>query len=235
MALQVSWLDITVRLTFTTVAGGLIGLDRSIHGRAAGLRTTLLVTLAASIAMILANSLLNVAGRQPDSFVTMDVMRLPLGVLTGIGFIGAGAIFRNDVLVVGVTTAATLWFATVMGLCFGAGALSLGSIAFVLGFVVLSSLRQVDNYVLKDRIARLDLSGDDNLTDELIRQILAPFDVRITDCSLMVDKSERRTSLSYELEWRDHSGDHGIPRFLLEIGDRSELTTFRWTPILLGV
>lgn len=236
MTLELSWLEILVRLALTIVAAGLIGLDRTVHGRAAGLRTTLLVALAASLAMILANSLLNVTGKQPDAFSMMDVMRLPLGILTGIGFIGAGAIFRNDVLVVGVTTAATLWFATVMGLCFGAGAIFLGCVALLLGLFVLSGLKRIEDHICKDRLAKLDLSGEDNLTDELIREILRSVDVRITDCSIMVDKTRRRTHLSYELEWRGHVGaaDHVSPQFLQQIANRPEVTAFTWTPTLLA-
>ena len=74
--------------------------------------------------MIQTNLLLATAGKSADSFVVLDLMRLPLGILTGMGFIGGGAILRRDGFVLGVTTAATLWFVTVIGLCFGAGRLS---------------------------------------------------------------------------------------------------------------
>ena len=69
----------------------------------------MLVALAAAISMIQVNLLLPSAGKPSDSFVMLDLMRLPLGVLSGMGFIGAGAIVRRNDLVQGVTTAATLW------------------------------------------------------------------------------------------------------------------------------
>src|ERR1700691_1010366 len=94
-----TWQDIALRLALSIVAGALIGFDRGEHGRPAGLRTTLLVCLAAAIAMLQANLLLTTRGRTADSFVTIDLMRLPLGILTGMGFIGAGAVFRRDGLV----------------------------------------------------------------------------------------------------------------------------------------
>lgn len=119
MPTTLGWNEIALRLTLTVIAGGLIGLNRGEHGRPAGLRTTLLVCLAASVAMIQTNLLIRTLGKTPDSFVVMDVMRLPLGILSGMGFIGAGAIVRRDNMVLGVTTAATLWFVTVIGLCFG--------------------------------------------------------------------------------------------------------------------
>jgi len=108
MPVQLEWADIGLRLACTLAAAFAIGLNRGEHGRPAGLRTTMLVSLAASIAMMLSNSLLGTAGRPEKSFVTFDVMRLPLGILTGMGFIGAGAILRRDNMVLGVTTAATL-------------------------------------------------------------------------------------------------------------------------------
>src|SRR5580692_845340 len=99
----------TIRLVCALLAGAVIGLNRSEHGHVAGLRTSILVSLAACVAMLQVNLLLPLAGRTPDSFVMNDLMRLPLGILSGMGFIGAGAIIRRDNLIVGVTTAATLW------------------------------------------------------------------------------------------------------------------------------
>jgi putative Mg2+ transporter-C (MgtC) family protein len=70
--------------------------------------------------------LLPLAGKLPSSFVMMDLMRLPLGILSGIGFIGAGVIIKQDGNVRGLTTAATIWLVTVLGLLFGGGNLYLG-------------------------------------------------------------------------------------------------------------
>lgn len=127
MSITLTWPEIALRLLCALVAGGLIGLNRSEHGRAAGIRTAMLVCLAACIAMLQVNLLLPLAGRPSDSFVMNDLMRLPLGILSGMGFIGAGAIVRRDNLVVGVTTAATMWLLTVLGLCFGGGQVGLGA------------------------------------------------------------------------------------------------------------
>src|SRR5579862_8631293 len=94
MSNQPGWLEIALRLTLTVVAGALIGLDRGEHGRPAGLRTTMLVCLAAAVSMVQANLLMNTVGKAGNSFVVLDLMRLPLGILTGMGFIGGGAILR---------------------------------------------------------------------------------------------------------------------------------------------
>jgi putative Mg2+ transporter-C (MgtC) family protein len=141
MSIELHWTAIALRLILTIIAGGLLGAERSKTGHVAGLRTTLLVTLAASIAMIKMNLLIPTNGKPFDSYTVMDLMRLPLGILTGVGFIGAGAIVRKDEFILGVTTAATMWFATVVGLCMGGGQLILGSVSTVIGFGVLWGLR----------------------------------------------------------------------------------------------
>src|ERR1700675_3457283 len=155
MPLNIGWGEIALRLALTVAAGILIGINRSEHGHAAGLRTTLLVCLAASLSMLQVNLLLPIAGKTSSSFAAMDLMRLPLGILSGMGFIGAGAIVRKDNFVHGLTTAATLWFVTGLGLCFGGGQLALGLVGLGLGVLVLEGLKRVENQWRKDRNASL--------------------------------------------------------------------------------
>src|SRR5260221_14612535 len=104
MSLLIDWNDIAVRLVLTVLACGVLGWKRGEAHRAAGTRTTLIVGLAASVSMLQANILLLSIGKTSDSFATPDVLRLPLGILTGVCFIGAGAILRRDDRIVGPTT-----------------------------------------------------------------------------------------------------------------------------------
>ena len=110
------------------IAGALLGFNRGARGHAAGLRTTILVTLAASAAMIQCNILLPLDGKGPGSFAVMDVMRLPLGILTGSGFLGGGAILKKGGSITGVTTAAVVDRDRHPGLCIGGGQLGLGAV-----------------------------------------------------------------------------------------------------------
>ena len=144
MPLHPTWTDIAIRLALTVLAGAIVGFDRGARGHAAGLRTTILVGLAASLSMIQANLLLPLDGKSSGSFAVMDLMRLPLGILTGVGFIGGGTILKKGDLVTGVTTAATLWLITVIGLCLGGGQLALGCVATLIGVCTLSGLKWVD-------------------------------------------------------------------------------------------
>ena len=163
----------------------LIGYNRRERAKAAGLRTMLLVCLAASVSMIQVNLLMPTNGKPPDSYVTLDLMRLPLGILTGVGFIGGGAILRRGDIVIGVTTAATLWFVTVLGLCFGGGQIELGLVALVLGFVGLWGLELVVEHLRAEhaRTSRRDGSrwaGRGDVQRELVRAGLMSVSRQVT-------------------------------------------------------
>ncbi len=97
MPLHITASQIAVRLLLASIASLLLGLNRDEHGRPAGMRTTMLVTLAATLAMLEVNILLSMDGKPSNSFISLDVMRLPLGVLSGIGFIGAGTILKKEI------------------------------------------------------------------------------------------------------------------------------------------
>jgi putative Mg2+ transporter-C (MgtC) family protein len=102
-------------LALSLVAGTIIGLERESHGRAAGLRTTILVCVAAAVAMILFQGFFDQCLATGGTF-RPDPARLATGILSGMGFLGAGAIIREGNVVRDVTTAAVLWFVTIFGL-----------------------------------------------------------------------------------------------------------------------
>lgn len=147
MELTLSWTAIGIRILLASLFSLVIGLNRDEKGHPAGMRTTMLVCLAATLAQLQANLLLATAGKTPSSFGVLDLERLPLGILSGIGFIGAGVILkRENDTVSGVTTAATIWFVTVLGLLFGGGQLQLGIAAGLLAIAILWGLRRVETF-----------------------------------------------------------------------------------------
>ncbi|MBT9332286.1 MgtC/SapB family protein [Paracidobacterium acidisoli] len=229
MTAEIHWPAIALRLLLTVIAGGILGAERSKTGHPAGLRTTLLVTLAASVAMIQVNLLMPTNGKPHDSYAVMDLMRLPLGILTGVGFIGAGAIVRKNEIVLGITTAATLWFATVVGLCLGGGQLVLGSAATLTGFLVLQGLRGVENRIERyERATLCVMAGEDWLTVEELRDrlVAAKFHVRSLSVSHFVD--EHRKSISCELRWPSTRGAADIPPILAELESLPGLIELEW-------
>lgn len=159
MPLHPSSMDIALRLILTVLAGAAVGINREAGGHSAGFRTTVLVGVAAALSMILANFLLSTHGKTPELFATMDPMRLPLGVLTGMGFIGGGAILKQGTLISGVTTAATLWAMTVVGLCFGGGQLLLGAAGAALILFTLIGFKWIDFRVPRQQRAHVVIAG----------------------------------------------------------------------------
>lgn len=229
MTETLSWQEIALRLALTVVAGALMGLNRWEHGRPAGLRTTLLVCLAASLAMIQANLLLGVRGKTPDSFPTMDVMRLPLGILSGMGFIGGGTILHRGKLVIGVTTAATLWFVTVMGLCFGGGQIWLGVAALGLGLLTLWIFKMVERHLREDRSIRLTLTVDGSgPSDEEVRLALLHGDLKILSSRIAHTVQDGRRSMRFELRWRARETESDPPAVLRELQSRPGIARIAW-------
>jgi putative Mg2+ transporter-C (MgtC) family protein len=229
MPLTLTWQDIAIRLVLSVVAGGLIGLDRGEHGRPAGLRTTLLVCLAAAIAMIQANLLLVTTGKTGDSFVTLDVMRLPLGILTGMGFIGGGAILRRDGFVLGVTTAATLWFVTVVGLCFGGGQIKLGIASFALGMLVLEGLRWFDYRMRLEQHGTLLLTTErDEPQQEAIRAIVQKAGYKVSVASAAYSNQTMQREIEFKLQWRGLPQTQVVPPFVRDLLQDPHVLTAEW-------
>jgi putative Mg2+ transporter-C (MgtC) family protein len=210
-----TWNDIALRLLLTMVAGAVIGFDRGAKGQAVGLRTTILVGLAASVAMIQANILLTVAGKTSDSFGVMDLMRLPLGILTGVGFIGGGAILKRGDLVKGVTTASTLWVMTVIGLCLGGGQIGLGMAATVLSVLTLWALKWLDVRMPREQRARIVIESD--LIDEFPSAIASlGYTARLEGQTR--DDPGSRTKMAFDITWK-RPEVAGPPRDLFKIAN----------------
>ncbi len=221
MFAQLHWTDVAFRLLLTVVAGLLIGFDRGERGKAAGMRTTLLVCLAASVAMIHVNLLLPTAGRTSDSFVMNDLMRLPLGILTGVGFIGGGAILRRGDVVTGVTTAATLWLVTVIGLCFGGGQIALGVAATALGLLALWALKLIEERLRRERRARISVELDMNGPGEAeLRRRLKEAGLSIAESCLAWDAATGHRRLEFEVLELRYPSDTKAPGVVRPDGHR---------------
>ncbi|NEI71739.1 MgtC/SapB family protein [Rhizobium lusitanum] len=228
MPLDPSWLDIVVRLSLAIAAGALIGINREIGGHAAGFRTTILVGLAACLMMIQANLLLSTLGRTSQSFASMDVLRFPLGVLTGVGFIGGGAILKRGDLVTGVTTAATLWIMTAIGLCIGGGQLIVGSAGAVIAFVVLSPLKWFDTLIARRQKARLviELPRDAAVAVAGTEAALEPLGYAFAFVGRTTGSTEATAHISYEVRWRRAGSDGGGPQLLTILQEHHKVVSF---------
>ncbi|HTV56432.1 MAG TPA: MgtC/SapB family protein [Terriglobia bacterium] len=231
MPITLTWQAITLRLILTILCAGIIGLDRDERGRPAGLRTNLLVGLAACLAMIQANWLINSNGKPEDSFVVMDIMRLPLGILSGIGFIGAGAIVKRGELAIGITTAATIWFVTVMGLCFGGGQPGLGLEGFGVGFLVLTGLKRIEIRIPRRHSGILHVTVSPNgPTQGEIVGLLSRDGLSVSEPTLSVESSPSADrSYAWKLEWRGKHEDTNLPSAVEELCAHSAVRKLEFT------
>ena len=134
-----------INLSCALVAGALVGAERSYNGRSAGFRTNAIVALAAAGAMTISLQPQFVAGAAALGVPFIDpIPQTAQGVMTGVGFLGAGVIFKEGVSVQGLTTAASIWAVASVGLLFGVGMYGPGALLTLLMLVVLIGLRAVE-------------------------------------------------------------------------------------------
>jgi putative Mg2+ transporter-C (MgtC) family protein len=175
-------------MVLAVVLGGLVGIEREWSNHAAGFRTHILVCLGSATIMLL--SVYGFSEFVTEANVRIDPARLAAQVISGIGFLGAGAILRNGNIIKGLTTAASVWVVAAIGLCVGAGFLT-G--AFVCTFLVLVSLyllNKWEKYLLRNRrfhdveIAIIDKPG-------MLGKIASLFgeqDISIANVKMMPDQ-----------------------------------------------
>src|SRR5437762_9426985 len=115
------YLEITLHLASAWIAGSLIGLERSFHGRPAGFRTHALVCLASAVLMMITVYQADWLPLALPDTIRADPQRMAQGIMTGIGFLGAGVIFQEGLSVRGLTTAASIWITAALGILYGVG------------------------------------------------------------------------------------------------------------------
>lgn len=135
---------VVIRLLAATILGAIVGLEREKAGKPAGLRTNTLVCLGTAIFIIVCSEI----GMSHDA-----LSRVIQGVVTGIGFIGAGSILKleGERDIRGLTTAAGVWMAAAIGVCVGVGSIGIGALATVLAVIILAVVGAIEGRAQKDR------------------------------------------------------------------------------------
>ncbi len=235
MPLHLGWPDIALRLGLAFVAACLVGLDRGKVGEAAGLRTTVLVCMAAAVSMVQMNLLLTTDGKTGSSFSVLDLMRLPLGILTGMGFIGAGAILKRGNRVLGVTTAASLWFTTVMGLCFGGGQIGLGLVSLAIALLVLAMLKHYEKNARQKHWGLLRVSFDQEGPGQTaIEDLIREAESKPLACSVTLRPKEQVRDFEFIVGWEANPESTSVPGFVRSLASHSALRELKWLPDRVG-
>ncbi|WP_224982136.1 MgtC/SapB family protein [Geomonas agri] len=149
------------RLLLASFLGGLIGLEREIHGRPAGFRTHLLVSLGSCLFTISSIEIYRIFGNFAGGPVGVDPGRVAAQVVAGIGFLGAGAIIRERASIRGLTTAACLWVAAALGIACGIGLFWLAISVTLVALVNLLLLKEVEKRLSRDTYVLVKVWGED--------------------------------------------------------------------------
>jgi len=216
--------DAILRTIVALVAGGAIGLERSYHGRAAGLRTYALVSLG---------SALLVAGGQYELFSHAedgaDVTRIIQGIVTGVGFLGAGVIIKEGFSVRGLTTAASIWVASAIGVVLGAGSYPIGVIATIATLVALTILRHIEDRLPSQSFAHLEVGfrREAAMDEARLRELIARHGFRITDIAYRLDARSQTLEYRVTMWARATESLRDLQQSLLE---QADVVEFRISP-----
>jgi putative Mg2+ transporter-C (MgtC) family protein len=200
--------EITLNLGSALAAGGLIGMERSYNGRAAGFRTNALVGLAAAAAMtitmepsVLPNM---IAGAGPR----LDPTRIGQGVMAGIGFLGAGVIFKEGVSVQGLTTAACIWTVAAIGMLFGLGMFYAGAATTLAAMAILIAFRGLETLVTGHvyALAVLRFRAEAAPTEAALKQMMDEHEVVLRDVSYGLRQGGEIIEYSGNLRTRSPNG-----------------------------
>ncbi len=181
-------------------------MERESRGRPAGLRTHILVCLGATIIMIASTRMGELTqALSPASRIQVDPGRIAAGIVTGIGFLGAGAIIRIGDLVRGLTTAGCIWFVAALGITIGQGLYALAIVSTVLALTVLLALTQVERriqpVVYRSIVVTAALRHAEAI-EEKCRTLLAVRQVRVQDVLNRLSVAEDRADVTFKISLR---------------------------------
>lgn len=194
----------TFRLFLAFLAGMLIGIEREAHSQPAGMRTHILITIGSALAMLLSIYI-------PQTFIGFqngDPGRIAAQVVSGIGFLGAGAILRFGVNVRGLTTAASVWTMAMIGLTIGAGMYMISLVALIIILFSLSVMDTFEKHLFRNRIfKRIEITlRKKTYTLKNLEKILKNYKIRIHSVDISKhtgDTNDRIVFYVYILEKMD--------------------------------
>ncbi len=178
--------ELILRLVLSAVAGGVVGVEREVNNRPAGLRTHVLVTLGSTLIMII--SMYGFQGYGPDG-AGGDPARLAAQVVSGIGFLGAGTILRTGNNISGLTTAASIWVCGGIGLAIGNGYYAGGIATTLIVLFTLKGLNATENRLFKVKYKELVIFAKERpgLLGEL-GQVMGKYNIVIKDIRVVSDQ-----------------------------------------------
>jgi putative Mg2+ transporter-C (MgtC) family protein len=217
------------RVAGALVIGAMIGFERTFHGRPAGFRTHSLVCIASAILMIVTvyqNQWMTLV--EHDAIRT-DPTRMAQGIMTGIGFLGAGVIFKEGLTVRGLTTAASIWVTAAIGILVGIGFWFAAVVGAVATLTVLALFRFIEARLPSEFYAHhmLRFSRGKVMGEEVMRKMIANHGFSIANLSSRLTESGEQFEYRMTIKSRDRNAAEKLSKHLLE---RPEVVEFRIAP-----
>jgi len=229
MNLSGDYLDMGLRLVAALAAGGIIGLERSYRGRAAGFRTHALVCVASCLLMLVTVFESYWITSIAASRVVIDPTRMAQGIMTGIGFLGAGVIVKEGLTVRGLTTAASIWITAAIGILAGIGFYVAAGLGTVLTLGTLSVFRWIEGRMPSEFYAnflvRFPRSGV--MAEEELRRLIAEHGFSVANMSYRIAGQGRE--FEYQMVLRTlHAAN--TQKFSARLAAEPTVTEFRIAP-----
>jgi putative Mg2+ transporter-C (MgtC) family protein len=199
-------LEMAARLLAALAAGSAIGYERSFHGRPAGFRTHALVCLASSVLMLVTVYEAHWM-RAATGNVQIDPTRMAQGILTGIGFLGAGVIIKEGLSIRGLTTAASIWITSAIGILAGIGFYLPLVMSVILTIGVLSFFRRIESWMPTQAYFRFDVRFEraSGIDERALRAMVESHGFAISNFSYRLDGEGRVRRHSMTIRTTDRS------------------------------
>jgi len=195
--------SVLFRLFLSLILGGVIGWEREMYGRPAGLRTHVMVCLGATILMLASEYPQKTFGAAGPAVFNPD--RVAAGIITGIGFLGAGAIMREGNLVRGLTTAGSIWFVAGLGIVIGKKFYPLAICATLAALTVLVLFRYLEAWVniieFRDLVVGIDSQNYEKVSGRC-ETILKESGIKVDDKHLIVDQVNNEVEIRFALKFK---------------------------------
>ncbi|HSQ14653.1 MAG TPA: MgtC/SapB family protein [Candidatus Deferrimicrobium sp.] len=223
------YFDIALRLVASLVIGGLIGLERSYHGRPAGFRTHSLVCLSTSLLMLVTVYETHWFPSLSEGRISLDPTRMAQGIMTGIGFLGAGTIMKDGLSVRGLTTAASIWITAAIGILIGIGFYVPAVIATVLTLGTLSVFRWIESQIPTQLYAQLlvRFRRSEAMSDSEMRRLLTDHGFTVGNLTFRLDADS--DSLEDQMIIRS-TGEENASRLASALNRLASVKEFRISP-----
>ena len=222
-------LVIAIRLLASVLVGGLIGLERTFHGRPAGFRTHALVCLASALLMLVTVYQDLWMTHVPLDAIRTDPTRMAQGIMTGIGFLGAGVIFKEGLTVRGLTTAASIWITAAIGILVGIGFYFAAAVGAVIVLAILSVFRWIENSLPSEHYAHLIIGFPRarTIAETTLRKMITDKGFSVANLSSRLTDRGELFEYRMMIKSRGRHATDGLSQYLRGL---PEVTEFRISP-----